>query len=77
MRCPSHFSHDLKDLLKALLQVDLTKRYGNLKNGVADIKNCKWFSTINWLSIYSRKVFITRVSFVSRKKNLTSVDSIL
>ena len=25
---------DLKDLLKNLLQVDLTKRIGNLKNGV-------------------------------------------
>eukprot|EP00111_Clytia_hemisphaerica_P017028 TCONS_00050473-protein len=56
MRCPSHFSHDLKDLLKALLQVDLTKRYGNLKNGVADIKNCKWFSSTNWLHIYNRKL---------------------
>jgi hypothetical protein len=26
---------DLKDLLKNLLQVDLTKRIGNLKNGVS------------------------------------------
>ncbi|KAG7214779.1 hypothetical protein INR49_010671 [Caranx melampygus] len=34
VRFPSHFSSDLKDLLRNLLQVDLTKRYGNLKNGV-------------------------------------------
>uniref|UniRef100_A0A4W6DJS6 Protein kinase, cAMP-dependent, catalytic, alpha, genome duplicate b n=1 Tax=Lates calcarifer TaxID=8187 RepID=A0A4W6DJS6_LATCA len=33
VRFPSHFSSDLKDLLRNLLQVDLTKRYGNLKNG--------------------------------------------
>ena len=32
VRFPSHFSSDLKDLLKNLLQVDLTKRYGNLKS---------------------------------------------
>ncbi|TSK18094.1 cAMP-dependent protein kinase catalytic subunit alpha [Bagarius yarrelli] len=34
VRFPSHFSSDLKELLRNLLQVDLTKRYGNLKNGV-------------------------------------------
>uniref|UniRef100_A0ACB8F3L5 Uncharacterized protein n=1 Tax=Sphaerodactylus townsendi TaxID=933632 RepID=A0ACB8F3L5_9SAUR len=49
-------SSDLKDLLRNLLQVDLTKRYGNLKNGVNDIKNHKWFATTDWIAIYQRKV---------------------
>ncbi|KAG1935779.1 protein kinase, cAMP-dependent, catalytic, beta a [Pimephales promelas] len=31
VRFPSHFSSDLKDVLRNLLQVDLTKRFGNLK----------------------------------------------
>jgi len=56
VRFPSHFSSDLKDLLRNLLQVDLTKRYGNLKNGVDDIKTHKWFSTTDWIAIYQRKV---------------------
>ncbi|XP_048757516.1 cAMP-dependent protein kinase catalytic subunit 1 isoform X2 [Ostrea edulis] len=56
VRFPSHFSHDLKDLLRYLLQVDLTKRYGNLKNGVNDIKNHKWFSATDWIAIYQKKV---------------------
>lgn len=56
VRFPSHFTSELKDLLRNLLQVDLTKRYGNLKNGVADIKNHRWFSAIDWFSIYQRKV---------------------
>uniref|UniRef100_A0ACB8EJU3 Uncharacterized protein n=1 Tax=Sphaerodactylus townsendi TaxID=933632 RepID=A0ACB8EJU3_9SAUR len=56
VRFPSHFSSDLKDLLRNLLQVDLTKRFGNLKNGVNDIKNHKWFSTTDWIAIYQRKV---------------------
>ena len=47
---------DLKDLLRNLLQVDLTKRYGNLKNGVNDIKGHKWFSTTDWIAIYQKKV---------------------
>lgn len=58
MRFPSHFSSDLKDLLRNLLQVDLTKRFGNLKNGVNDIKNHKWFSTTDWIAIYQKKVGI-------------------
>jgi len=56
VRFPGHFSADLKDLLRNLLQVDLTKRYGNLKNGVNDIKNHKWFTSTDWISIYQKKV---------------------
>jgi len=56
VRFPSHFSSDLKDLLRNLLQVDLTKRYGNLKNGVTDIKNHKWFAQTEWIAVYQKKV---------------------
>ena len=38
------------------IQVDLTKRYGNLRNGVNDIKNHKWFATTEWIAVYQRKV---------------------
>ncbi len=58
VRFPSHFSSDLKDLLRNLLQVDLTKRYGNLKNGVNDIKNHKWFSSTDWYTVYKREVSV-------------------
>ena len=64
VRFPSHFSSDLKDLLRNLLQVDLTKRYGNLKNGVNDIKNHKWFSITEWIAIYQKKVGIFCNSFL-------------
>lgn len=56
VKYPSHFSNELKDLLKNLLQVDLTKRFGNLRNGVADIKGHKWFATTDWIAIYQRRV---------------------
>jgi len=56
LRFPSHFSVNLKDLLKNLLQVDLTKRVGNLKNGVTDVKQHKWFQNIDWIAIYERRV---------------------
>lgn len=56
VRFPSHFTADLKDLLRNLLQVDLTKRFGNLKNGVADIKGHKWFTSTDWVAIHLKKV---------------------
>ncbi len=56
VKFPSHFSSDLKDLLRNLLQVDLTKRYGNLKNGVEDIKYHKWFGSTDWTSTYGKKI---------------------
>lgn len=56
VRFPSHFTSDLKDLLRNLLQVDLTKRFGNLKNGVNDIKNHRWFATTDWIAIYKKEV---------------------
>lgn len=52
---PNFFSAELKSLITNLLQSDLSRRYGNLKDGVNDIKNHDWFKTINWLSIYFQK----------------------
>lgn len=53
---PQHFSTDAKDLVRNLVQSDLTRRYGNLKNGPNDIKNHRWFAHISWLTIFHREV---------------------
>ncbi|KAJ3295996.1 camp-dependent protein kinase catalytic subunit [Rhizoclosmatium sp. JEL0117] len=45
---PSHFDPNAKDLVKRILTTDLTKRYGNLKAGVVDIKTHKWFADVEW-----------------------------
>ena len=57
VRFPSHFSAELRDILKNLLQVDITNRYGNLKNGANDVKNHKWFASVDWITLYQKKVF--------------------
>ncbi|CAF1216991.1 unnamed protein product [Adineta steineri] len=56
VRFPNHFTVDLKDLLKNLLQVDLTRRYGNLKPGVRDIKEHRWFKDMDFISIYEKTI---------------------
>jgi protein kinase X len=42
-------------LIKRLLQEDLSKRIGNLKNGVNDIKNHKFFKDLNWDDVLKGK----------------------
>ncbi|KAF9811824.1 hypothetical protein SFRURICE_021181 [Spodoptera frugiperda] len=50
-RCPSGFNSDLRDLIRNILQVDITHRYGVMKNGVMDYKNHRWFKGLEWESI--------------------------
>lgn len=52
---PSHFSRSARDLVKKLLQADLTKRYGNLRSGAKDIKSHPWFAGLDWNAL-QRKV---------------------
>ena len=51
-----NFERSAKSLIKHLLVVDLSKRYGNLKKGVEDIKKHKWFKGINWMSMVLKQV---------------------
>merc|ERR1712238_49820 len=53
---PKVFDKDAKGLVKKLLTADLGKRYGNLKNGVDDIKQHKWFKSINWQDLLDKKL---------------------
>jgi len=54
---PKTFDKNAKSLVKHLLQADLTKRYGNLKNGVGDIKEHRFFKgTFTWEDLLAKKV---------------------
>lgn len=54
-RFTSGFGSDLKNLVTNLLQTDITRRYGNLKNGVQDIKGHAWFKTTKWMNVLNRE----------------------
>lgn len=56
IKWPNDFSSDLKDLLRNLLQIDPTKRFGTLKNGVTDVKSHKWFKQFDWKRVYDKKI---------------------
>lgn len=53
---PSSIDSAARDLLKHLLTTDLTQRYGNLKGGYYDIKNHKWFSSLDFDKLIQRKI---------------------
>merc|ERR1719276_340421 len=53
---PKYFDKNAKALVKRLLTADLGKRYGNLKNGVDDIKGHKWFKDINWRNLLDKQI---------------------
>merc|ERR1719282_78393 len=48
---PKYFDKNAKALVKKLLIADLSKRFGNLKDGHKDIIGHKWFSTIDFSSL--------------------------
>ena len=52
----SDFNESSRSLIKHLLEHDLSKRYGNLKNGVADIKNHAFFKSMNWDKLLRQEI---------------------
>lgn len=76
----SHFGDDLRDILKNILQVDLTRRYGNLKGGSMDIKRHRWFRTTDWNLIYQQKVepsFVPKCINSSDTSNFDNYDELV
>jgi 23S rRNA A2030 N6-methylase RlmJ len=56
IKFPSTFPKDTKSLVKHLLVADLAKRYGNLKRGVNDIKQHRWFKNFDWNESMALKI---------------------
>eukprot|EP00920_Eleutheroschizon_duboscqi_P012278 GHVT01029365.1.p1 GENE.GHVT01029365.1~~GHVT01029365.1.p1 ORF type:complete len:246 (+),score=38.71 GHVT01029365.1:1110-1847(+) len=53
---PKMFDRNCKVLVRRLLTADLAKRYGNLKNGVDDIRFHPWFQTLDWNHLLQKKI---------------------
>ena len=76
---PSTFDKDAKSLVKHLLVADLSKRYGNLKDGniwlnlgVNDIKKHRWFNSFSWDDLLKKK---TKASYIPTVKSLGDVSN--
>ena len=56
VKFPRNFDSNAKSLVKHLLVADLTKRYGNMKGGVNDIKNHRFFSGFDWIRLVQKSL---------------------
>lgn len=53
---PIFYDKNAKSVTKKLLMLDLTRRYGCLKRGCDDIKNCKWYKDFQWGKLIQKHV---------------------
>jgi len=56
LKFPSSFDSNAKSLVKHLLENDLTKRFGNLKGGVGDIKGHRLFKGFEFDKLLQRQI---------------------
>jgi serine/threonine protein kinase len=65
IKFPSSFDSNAKSLVKHCLEADLSKRYGNLKGGVNDIKNHRFFKAFSWNALLTKSLkpfYVPKVS---------------
>ena len=74
LRFPSHFDPLAKDLVKRLLSPDLSKRFGNLKDGVQDIKEHKWFAGVDWVKLVNLEIPAPYVPKVASEGDTSNFD---
>ncbi|CAO3589605.1 unnamed protein product [Absidia cylindrospora] len=55
IKWPSYFDPSAKDLLRRLLTSDLSKRFGNLRNGAEDVKRHAWFEGVDFNRLLARQ----------------------
>lgn len=71
-----HFSTDFEHLIRHLIETDVSKRYGNLKNGEKDIKLHKWFKSINWISIFNQEIPSPYVPKVNGESDVSNFEKL-
>ena len=75
IKFPSGFDSNAKSLVKHLLESDLTKRYGNLKGGVKDIKGHRFFKELSWEKLINMELtppYIPKVKSAGDISNFSS-----
>ena len=66
-----------KSLIRHLLTADLSKRYGNLKDGVKDIKKHRWFDTFIWDDMIKKKIKSPYIPFLKNQEDCSNFEEFL
>lgn len=73
---PRFFDNRAKPLVKCLLTADLSRRYGNLKNGAADIINSTWLKNVDWHRLLTRETYAPLIPKMSNPHDLSNFDQV-
>lgn len=76
VKFPSSFDSNAKSLVKHILVQDLSKRYGNLKNGADDIKNHRFFKNMNWNDLINKKITAPYRPKVSANNDVSAFSNV-
>ena len=77
IKYPSSFPPNAKCLVNYILTKELSKRYGNLKNGVNEIKNNRFFKKKVWTALVNCKLkapYIPKTSGKGDCRNFVDYD---
>uniref|UniRef100_A0A7S4BZW7 cGMP-dependent protein kinase n=2 Tax=Chrysotila carterae TaxID=13221 RepID=A0A7S4BZW7_CHRCT len=74
---PPNIDPDAKDLIGKLLQKDISRRLGNLRDGALDIKNHPFYKEIDWESPYHYRGSIRPSPFDAHKYNWVHAETIV
>ncbi|KAL9227403.1 hypothetical protein vseg_003093 [Gypsophila vaccaria] len=74
VKLPPMVSTEAHSLLKGLLQKDPSKRLGSGPQGADEVKNHKWFKTINWKTLEAKKLKPKFMPDVSGKECTANFD---
>lgn len=69
---PEGFDSKLKSMVKHLLRRDLSKRFGNMVGGVADIKDHRFFASLSWSNLLEKKVdppYVPKITPITDKES--------
>ena len=75
IKFPSGFDSNAKSLIKHLLDPDLTKRYGNLKEGAKDKTGHRFFKNLDWDKLLKKELpppYIPKVKSNDEISNFSS-----
>jgi len=73
---PRQFDSNAKLLVKSLLQSDLSRRFGNLKDGSADILGSAWLCSLNLEKLLSRKIAAPYKPSTANETDMSNFDAV-
>jgi len=68
IKFPKNFDDSAKSIIRKLTEHDLSKRYGNLKDGADDIKKHRFFKSMDWDGLIKEKIVPIYIPAVDKSR---------